>query len=62
VAPSLATRTEEAPPYAPELSPDGGIRDFVKNDKLANYCPNRVADLNVAVETQSTCSHGARNA
>ena len=40
------------PPYAPELNPDEGIWDVVKNDKLANYCPNGLADLRVAVEAQ----------
>jgi transposase len=40
------------PPYAPELNPDEGIWDVLKNDKLANYCPRDLEELKGTVETQ----------
>jgi transposase len=33
------------PPYAPELNPDEGIWDVIKNDRLANYCPRSLGEL-----------------
>ena len=33
------------PPYAPELNPDEGIWDVIKNDRLANYCPTSLDEL-----------------
>jgi transposase len=38
------------PPYAPELNPDEGIWDVLKNDKLANYCPMSLEELTAKVE------------
>ncbi|MGI0129528.1 MAG: IS630 family transposase [Thermoplasmata archaeon] len=40
------------PPYAPELNPDEGIWDVIKNDKLANDCPKDLEELKGTVETQ----------
>lgn len=40
------------PPYAPELNPDEGIWDVIKNDRLANYCPRDLEELKEAVEKQ----------
>ena len=33
------------PPYAPELNPDEGIWDVVKDHCLANYCPGSLGEL-----------------
>jgi transposase len=33
------------PPYAPELNPDEGIWDALKNDRLANFCPRSREEL-----------------
>src|SRR5271170_761927 len=38
------------PPYAPELNPDEGIWDVIKNDKLANYCPKTLEELRGKVD------------
>lgn len=38
------------PPYAPELNPDEGIWDVIKNDKLANYCPKTLEELQARVD------------
>jgi transposase len=40
------------PPYAPELNPDEGIWDVLKNDKLAIYCPRDLEALEGAVEAE----------
>lgn len=40
------------PPYAPELNPDEGIWDVIKNDKMANYCPQDLEELKGTVEAQ----------
>jgi transposase len=40
------------PPYAPELNPDEGIWDVLKNEQLANYCPRDLEALKGAVEAQ----------
>ena len=40
------------PPYAPELNPDEGIWDVLKNDKLANYCPTSLPELQGKVEAE----------
>ena len=37
------------PPYAPELNPDEGIWDVLKNDRPANYCPTDFEDLETTV-------------
>jgi transposase len=37
------------PPYAPELNPDEGIWDVIKNDRLANYCPRTLEELHGTV-------------
>ena len=33
------------PPYAPELNPDEGVWDVIKNDRLGNYCPLSLDEL-----------------
>ncbi len=33
------------PPYAPDLNRDEGIWDVLKNDRLANYCPTSLEEL-----------------
>jgi transposase len=33
------------PPYAPELNPDEGIWDVIKDDRLANFCPRSREEL-----------------
>jgi transposase len=40
------------PPYAPELNPDEGIWDVLKNDKLANFCPKTLEELKSRVEAE----------
>ncbi len=40
------------PPYAPELNPDEGIWDVVKDDRLANYCPSSLDELEATVRTE----------
>jgi transposase len=37
------------PPYAPELNPDEGIWDVIKNDRLPNYCPRTLEELHGTV-------------
>ena len=44
------------PPYAPELNPDEGIWDVLKNDKLANYCPTSLPELQGKVEAEASAS------
>jgi transposase len=40
------------PPYAPELNPDEGIWDVIKNDRLANYCPDTLDELEATVQRE----------
>lgn len=40
------------PPYAPELNPDEGIWDVLKNDRLANYCPTSLDQLEHTVRAE----------
>lgn len=40
---------EFLPPYAPELNPNEFGWAYLKRGPLANYCPNDVAELHVAV-------------
>ena len=40
------------PPYAPELNPDEGIWDVIKNDRLANYCPTTLDELERVVTSE----------
>ena len=40
------------PPYAPELNPDEVIWDVLKNDRLANYCPTSLDELEENVKTE----------
>ena len=37
------------PPYAPDLNPDEGLWDVLKNDRLANFCPRDLEELETAV-------------
>ena len=37
------------PPYAPELNPDEGVWDVIKNDRLANFCQTTLDELESAV-------------
>ena len=40
------------PPYAPELNPDEAIWDVIKNDRLANFCPTSLDELEAAVVSE----------
>jgi transposase len=40
------------PPYAPELNPDEGLWDVIKNDRLANYCPTSLGELEATVRAE----------
>ena len=40
------------PPYAPELNPDEGIWDVIKNDQLGNYCPQSFDELEATVQRE----------
>jgi transposase len=40
------------PPYAPELNPDEGVWDVIKNDRLANFCPDSLDDLEAKVQVE----------
>lgn len=40
------------PPYAPELNPDEGLWDVLKNDRLANYCPASLEELEGTVRRE----------
>jgi transposase len=40
------------PPYAPELNPDEAIWDVLKNDRLANYCPTSLDELESTVRAE----------
>ncbi|MGI0128861.1 MAG: IS630 family transposase, partial [Thermoplasmata archaeon] len=44
--------TRRIPPYAPELNPDEGVWDVLKNDRLANYCPSSLDELETTVRTE----------
>jgi transposase len=37
------------PPYAPELNPNEGVWDALKNDRLGNYCPTTLDELDRTV-------------
>lgn len=37
------------PPYAPEMNPDEGIWNALKDDRLANYCPGSLDELEETV-------------
>jgi transposase len=49
------------PPYAPELNPDEGIWDVLKNDRLANYCPRSVEELEQAVTVELRALRASRD-
>ncbi|MCI4368563.1 MAG: transposase [Thermoplasmata archaeon] len=40
------------PPYAPEPNPDEGVGDVLKNDRLANYCPTGLDELEATVTAE----------
>ena len=40
------------PPYAPEMNPDEGIWDVLKDDRLVNYCPTSLAELERTVKRE----------
>jgi putative transposase len=40
------------PRYAPQLNPDEGIWDVIKNDKSGNYCPKSLGELQMRVEVE----------
>lgn len=40
------------PPYAPEVNPDEGVWDILKNDWLANYCLTSLAERERAVKRE----------
>ena len=40
------------PPTAPELKPDEGIWDVLKNDRLASYCPTSLEELEPTAKTE----------
>lgn len=40
------------PPYAPEMNPDEGIWDVLKGDRLANYCPTSLDELEGTVRAE----------
>jgi len=40
---------ERLPPYAPELNPVEFLWNYLKYEKLANYAPRNVLDLDVAM-------------
>lgn len=44
--------TRRIPPYAPELNPDEAIWDVIKNDRLANYCPTSLDELELTVTAE----------
>jgi putative transposase len=46
------------PPYAPELNPDEGIWDVIKNDQLANYCPLSLDELESTVQSELRALRG----
>ena len=45
---------EFLPPYAPDLNPDEWFWNHLKYRKLANFCPNTVGDLKVAIRRSVT--------
>jgi transposase len=40
------------PPYAPDLNPDEGIWNVIKHQRLANFCPTDVEELEEAVRRE----------
>lgn len=40
------------PPYAPETNPDEGIWDLLKDDRLANYCPTLLDELERTIRAE----------
>jgi len=40
------------PPYAPDLNPDEGVWDALKNDRMANFCPKSLEELETTVTNE----------
>jgi len=40
------------PPYAPELNPVDNVWGYIKRHRLANYCPDNLAELRKRVRTE----------